>query len=213
MSTSSASSNLCVPVPITNLTMDKSGDVNLWIGRGKQYYNVPEFVCQELCCHTSALSVDAPLLPASLLPVSLLLNFYTPPVTQSLKGIKPETIFSHNSSKHTSSECLKLSAPSHGILNALMACAGQAMLHGKTSVQHWDQCSIFLLFNALGSWALIIEAETAKNAWRDAMTWLYQQCKTTPAHYIPQVIKLLGCVSWKSYNQGPCFRTQCHEYG
>jgi hypothetical protein len=109
-----------------------------------------------------------------------------------------------STSTHTSSECLQLPAPSHGILKSLRACAGQAMLDGKISVQHWDHSGIFLPFNALGIWALIIEADTAKNAWRDALTWLDQQhCNgTIPTQYIPRVMKLLGTLPWKDHIKG-----------
>ncbi|KAH9009751.1 microtubule associated protein-domain-containing protein [Lactarius deliciosus] len=37
----SAASELHAPVVVTELTTDKFGDVNLWIGKGKQYHNVP----------------------------------------------------------------------------------------------------------------------------------------------------------------------------
>src|ERR1700691_5259391 len=76
-------------VPITDLTADEFGDINLWIGKGKRYQNVPEYVSKELCCRTSALQAEESLalLPSSLLPVSLLLDFPIPPIKRSLKGI------------------------------------------------------------------------------------------------------------------------------
>jgi hypothetical protein len=40
-------------VPIIDLTLNKFGDVNLWIGQGKRYHDVPEYVSKELC-HGSA---------------------------------------------------------------------------------------------------------------------------------------------------------------
>jgi hypothetical protein len=200
MSTISPASEL--HVPITDLTVDEVGDVNLWIGQGKQYRNVPGYVSKELCRRSSSLPADKSLLPSPLLPVLNLLDFPTPPITQSLKGIDPETIFSRNRATHTSLECLRLPAPSHGILNALTACAGQAMLDGKISVQHWDKSDIFLPFNALGTWALIVEADTAKNAWRKALKWLDERHEAMPIQYIPRVTKLLGTVPWKGYIKG-----------
>jgi hypothetical protein len=200
MSTISPASEL--HVPITDLTADEFGDVNLWIGHGKQYRNVPEYVSKELCRRTSALHTDTLLLPSPLLPVLLLLDFPTPPIAQSLKGIDPERIFSHNRATHTSLECLRLPAPSRGILNVLRACAGQAMLDGKISVQHWDQSGIYLPFDALGTWALIVEADAAKNSWRKALRWLDQRHETIPIQYIPRVTKLLGTVPWKGYVKG-----------
>jgi hypothetical protein len=191
-------------VPITDLTADEFGDVNLWIGQGKRYHDVPEYVSKELCRRTSALPAETSLLPSPSLPVLNLLDFPTPPITLSLHGAKPEEVFSNHASTHTSSECLHLPAPSHGILKSLTACAGQAMLDGRISVQHWDHSGIFLPFNALGIWALIIEADTAKNAWRDALTWFDQQhCNgTIPTPYIPRVMKLLGALPWKDHIKG-----------
>jgi hypothetical protein len=200
MSAISAASEL--HVSITDLTVDVFGDVNLWIGQGKRYRNVPEYVSKELCRRTSALPTDTLLLPSPLLPVTHLLDFPTPPITQSLKGIDPASIFSHHSATHTSLECLRLPSPSRGILNALMACAGQAMLDGKISVQHWDHSGIFLPFDALGTWALIVDADTAKNTWSKALRWLDQWRETIPMQYIPRVTKLLGTVPWKSYIKG-----------
>jgi hypothetical protein len=162
-------------VPITDLTVNEVGDVNLWIGQGKSYHDVPEFVSNELCRCTSVLTTEMSLLPSPFLPVLCLLDFPTPPVTMSLHGVKAEELFSHNIPTHTSSKCLQLPAPSHGILKSLRACSGQAMLDRKISVQHWDHNGIFLPFNALGMWALIIEAHDTKNAWRDGLRWLDRQ--------------------------------------
>lgn len=188
-------------VPITDLTVNEFGDVNLWIRQGKRYHNVPEYVSKELCRRMSALPTETSNLPSPYLPVIHLLDFPTPPIALSHQGINTETTFSFNRATHTSSECLQLSAPSHGILKVLRACAGQAMLDGKTSVQHWDNRDVFLPFDALGTWALVLEADTAKNAWKDALRWLDQRHEI-PSHYIAQIKKLLGTVPWKDYVKG-----------
>jgi hypothetical protein len=122
----------------------------------------------------------------------------------SLHGVKAEELFSHNIPTHTSSKCLQLPAPSHGILKSLRACSGQAMLDGKISVQHWDHNGIFLPFNALGTWALIIEAHDAKNAWRDGLRWLDRQHfnEGISMQYVPHVMKLLGTLPWKDCTKG-----------
>ena len=114
--------------PIIDLTVDKLGDINLWIRQGKQYHNVPKYVSDELCRRTSAMLVVTSLLPSPSLSVSLLLSFSTPPITKSLQGVDPEATFSFNNTTHTSSKCLQLPSPSHAVLNALRAHAGQAML-------------------------------------------------------------------------------------
>jgi hypothetical protein len=106
-----------------------------------------------------------------------------------------------NRAMHTSSECLQLPAPSHDILKVLRSCAGQAMLDGKVSVQHWDNINIFLPFDALGMWALIVEADTAKKAWQEALRWLDQQQEIL-TQYIAWVMKLLGTVPWNDYVKG-----------
>ena len=190
--------------PITDLTVDEFGDIALWIGQGKQYHNVPEYVSNELCRRTSALPMATSLLPSPLLPVLHLLDFPIPPITQSLSGISPENIFSYHNATHTSTECQRLSAPSKGVLQVLRACAGQAMLDGKISVKHWDQTDVYLPFDSLGTWALVVEADAAKNAWRTALKWLDQQHRdeTIPMQYTPRVMKLLGTVPWKDYIKG-----------
>jgi hypothetical protein len=188
-------------VPITDLTVNEFGDANLWIGQGKRYCNVPEYVSKELCRRTSALPTVTSILPSPLLPVIHLLDFPTPQITPSLKGIDAEAIFSHNVATHASSACLQLPAPSRSILEALRACAGQAMLDGKTSVQHWDKRDVFIPFDALGTWDIILEADTAKKAWRDALTWLDYQDEI-PKQYIARITKLLGTVPWKDNIKG-----------
>lgn len=185
----------------TDLTVNECGDVNLWIGQGKKYRDVPEYVSQELCRRTTALPTERSLLPSPLLPVIHLLDFSTPPIVPSLPGINVESIFSHNRATHTSSECLRLPVPSHDILQVLSSCAGQAMLDGKVSVQHWDNIDIFLPFDALGTWALIVEVDTAKKAWQKALTWLDQQ-QGIPTQFIARVLKLLGTVPWNNYVKG-----------
>ena len=190
--------------PIIDLTSNafEPGDIDLWIGQGKQYRDVPEFVSAELCRRMSALpAAEMLLLPSPMLPVMHLLDFPTPPITPSLKGIDAEAIFSHNKATHTSSKCLQLPSPSHEILQMLRACAGQAMLDGKTSVQHWDKRDIYLPFDALGMWDLILEASTAKKAWQDTLTWLDRQ-REVPIQYFGRVMKILGTVPWKDYVKG-----------
>ena len=171
--------------------------MNLWIGQGKQYLNVPAYVSKELCHRTTALPMETSLLPSALLPVIHLLDFPLPPITTS-QCLDAEALFSHNAATHTSSECLRLPSPSPGILRALRACAGQAMLDGKISVRHWDKRDVFLPFDALGMWALIVEANTAQNAWRNALRWFHRQ-QEMPMEYAAKITNLLGTVSWKDY--------------
>ena len=187
--------------PITDLTVNEFGDVNTWIRQGKTYHDVPEYVSRELCCHISAPPSAISLLPSPQLPIIHLLDFPTPQITLSLKVVDAEATFSYSGATHPSSECLSLPAPSCGILKALLACAGQAMLDGKTSVQHWDKRDVLLPFDALGTWELILEADSSKKAWRGALTWLDQQ-HGLPIQYIGQVMKLLGIAPWKDYVKG-----------
>ena len=119
-------------------------------------------VAKELCCCISALPMETSLLPSPQLSVLHLLNFPTPLVMPSLQGVDADAMFSYTRATHTSSECLQLLVPSPSILKALRACAGQAMLDGKTYVQHWAKWDVF---DALGMWDIILEADTTKNAW------------------------------------------------
>ncbi|KAH9015478.1 hypothetical protein EDB84DRAFT_1679909 [Lactarius hengduanensis] len=189
-------------VPIIDLTADKLGDVNLWIGQGKRYHNVPSYVSDELCRRMSAVPAVTPLLPSPSLSVFLLLDFPTPPITKLRQCVDPEAAFSFNNATHTSSECLQLPAPSRTILNTLMACAGQAMLDGKISIRHWTHPDIFLPFDALGTWGLIVEADIAKKAWSNAMGWMNEQHKNIPEQYMSRVTTLLHTVPWNSHIKG-----------
>ncbi|KAH8986514.1 hypothetical protein EDB86DRAFT_2832639 [Lactarius hatsudake] len=187
---------------LTDLTADKFGDVNLWIRKGKQYHNVPNYVSDELCHRTSAPPTVTSLLPPPSLPVLLLLDFAIPPITQSIHGVKPKDVFSCNSATHTSSECLQLPFPSCDILNVLRAHSGQAMLDGKISIQYWEKSGVFLPFDALGVWALIVEADTAKCAWSNVLRWMDEHRDNIPAQSISQVMALLRMVPWKGYIKG-----------
>ena len=189
---------------ITDLTVNEFGDVNLWIGQGKLYQDVPEYVSKELCRRMSTPTTEMSLLPSPSLAVLHLLDFPTSPITTSLQGVKPEELFSYNAATHATLECLRLPAPSNDILRSLRTCAGQAMLDGKISVKHWDHDGIFLPFNALGTWALIVEADTAKNAWRDGLRWLdrLHRNEVIPTQYVPHVMKLLGTLPWKDHIKG-----------
>ena len=61
-------------LPITDLTVSEFGDVNIWIGQGRRYQNVPEYVAKELCRRTSALPTETSLLPSPQLLVLHLLR-------------------------------------------------------------------------------------------------------------------------------------------
>jgi len=189
-----------IALAVTDLTIDEIGDLSLWIGHGKRYRNVPNFVSDELCQRISTFPTDTAYLPSPSLPVMELLNFSTPLISQSLRNIDPNSLFSHNKPTHKSFECLCLAAPSRETLNAIRDCAGQAMLDGKVSIRHWDRDDIFLAFNALGIWAFITEAITAKNAWSGALRWMNNN--VIPSEYVHHVTSLLTTVPWKDNIKG-----------
>jgi len=76
------------------------------------------------------------------------------------------------------------------------------MLNGKVSIQHWDREDVFLPFDALGTWNFILEIDTAKKAWIDAMHWMEEQHRAIPEEYMARVKYLLGRVPWKDYIRG-----------
>jgi len=57
------------------------------------------------------------------------------------------------------------------------------MLDGKVSIQHWDRRDIFLPFDAIGTWAYILEIDTAKKAWIDVLRWMEEEDHTIPENY------------------------------
>ena len=199
--TMSAASGPCAPVIVTDLTVCEYGDIDLWIRTGKQYHNVPNYVSNELCRQMTALPLVIPLLPPPSLPVLSLLKFPVPPIAKTIKVVNPGDFFSFDSAMHTSSECVQLPCPSRETLNAMRASAGQAMLDDKVSILHWEKSSIFLPFDALGTWALI-EANTSKRAWGNALRWMDEQHRNIQEQSISQVTALLHTIPWKDYIRG-----------
>ena len=76
------------------------------------------------------------------------------------------------------------------------------MLDGKLSIQHWDRGDVFFPFDALGTWAFILEINTAKRAWIDALLWMEEHHLLIPEQYIVRIKLLLGQVPWKDYIKG-----------
>jgi len=141
------------------------------------------------------------LLPSASLPVLQLLEFPTPRINTTL-GIDPDDLFTFNETTHLSLECCHIPAPTCDFLRKLRASAGQAMLDGKVSIQHWDRRDVFLPFDALGTWALILEIDTAKKAWIDALHWMEEQQHTIPEEYAARIKSFLCQVPWKDYIKG-----------
>jgi hypothetical protein len=76
------------------------------------------------------------------------------------------------------------------------------MLDGKVSIRHWEREDIFLPFDALGTWALILEINTAKKVWIDALRWLEEQHDTLPEEYMTRITSILYQVPWKDHIKG-----------
>jgi hypothetical protein len=185
-----------------DLTTSEKGDIALWIGKNKIYCNVPGFILDELCLRTSALPfVTAQIVPLSL-PVMQLVDVSMPRVTASLQGINPRSLFSFHGATHTSLECINLEIPDKSLLSKLRDCAGQAMLDGKRTVQHWDRTDVFLPFDALGTWYLLLEVDTAKQSWARAIQWLKRHRCTIPEHHFTHIMKHLENVPWKDEVKG-----------
>ena len=178
------------------------GDLSLWIGKQKKYHNVPKYVSDELCQRTSLLPSVLELLPPASLPVLQLLEFPTPRNMDAILGKTSDKLFSFYKATHTSLECCQIPAPTNDFLRQLRASAGQAMLDGKVSIQHWDRKDVFLPFDALGTWAFILEIDTAKKAWINALRWMEEQHHNIPEEYVTHIKSLLGQVPWKGYIKG-----------
>jgi hypothetical protein len=188
---------------IEDLTSDNTGDICLWIGQQKVYFDVPNYVSNELCRRTSAIPSVLALLPSTL-PVMQLLELTTPQVVESFQNIKPDDLFSFHEATHSSSEWLQLQvlAPSKDFLKQLRSCAGQAMIDGKISIQHWERKDVFLSFDILGTWARIQEVDAAKKAWTAALRWLTGRPQNIPEQYVIRIMMILRNVPWKEYING-----------
>ena len=187
---------------IEDLTADEVGDVSLWIGQQKEYRNVPTYVSNELCRRTAPLPSVLEFLPSASLPVLELLEFPTPRITNTIFGMTPDASFSFHEATHSSLECCQIPAPTRDFLRQLRASAGQAMLDGKISIRHWDRKDVFLPFDALGTWAFILEIDTAKKAWIDGLRWMEEHHQIIPDEYTAQIQSLLCQVPWKDYIKG-----------
>ncbi|KAI0301414.1 hypothetical protein BC826DRAFT_1102007 [Russula brevipes] len=187
---------------IEDLTADEAGDLGLWIGTNRLYDSVPWYVSEALRQRTAPLPSVLDLVPSPHLPVLELLEFETPPLVKIDQDIPPVHIFSLREATHPSSECLRLTAPSTRHLSQLRAHAGQAMLDGKMSIQHWDNQDVFMPFDALGTWALILEVATAKIAWTKALQWMKKHQETIPERYASRIMSLLRQVPWKDSIKG-----------
>ena len=187
---------------IEDLTANEVGDISLWIGQKKVYRNVPNYVSNELCRRTSPLHSVLELLPSTSLPVLQLLEFPTPRVTSTILGITSDASFSFNEATHSSFECCQLPAPPRNFLRQLRASAGQAMLDGKVSIQHWERRDIFLPFDALGTWDFILEINVTKKAWIDSLHWMEEHHHAIPEEYTARIRSLLCQVPWKDHIKG-----------
>ena len=119
---------------VEDLTSHEVGDLSLWIGKRKVYHNVPNYVANELCRHTSPLPSLLELLPSASLPVLQLLGFTTPQITSAILVTTPNTLFSFHEPTHMSLECCQIPAPTSDFLRQLRAYSSQAMLDGKVSI-------------------------------------------------------------------------------
>ena len=186
---------------VEDLTAHEVGDLSLWIGQQKEYHDVPGYVSNELCRRTSPIHAVLEHLPPADLPILQLLEFPTPRIMDTIPGITPDALFSFCDATHTSSECCQMPAPPHNLLTQLRASAGQAMLDGKVSIQYWDREGVFLPFDALGTWAFILEINNAKKAWINALQWMEEHL-AIPEEYTTCVKSLLSQVPWKDYIKG-----------
>jgi hypothetical protein len=188
---------------IEDLTTREEGDITLWIEKNRIYKNVPGFVSDELCLRTSSLPiVIVQIVPPPSLLVMQLLNFSLPGVTKPLQGIDPMGIFSFHESTHMSLECINLEIPDISLLRKLRDCAGQAMLDGKRTVQHWVKRDVFLPFDALGTWYDVLEVGTAKQSWARATRWLKKHQDTIPERHFTHVMEHLQNMLWKDEVKG-----------
>ena len=175
---------------IKDLTSDEVGDLSLWIGQQKKYHNVPNFVSNELCWHTSPLHSVLELLPPTSLPILQLLKFPTPCIMGTIPSIMPNALFLFCEATHTLLECCQIPAPTCDFLQCLWASVGQVMLDGKVSIQHWEREVVFLPFDALGTWAFILEINTMKKAWINALHWMEEQHHTILDEYTAHIVMI-----------------------
>ncbi|TFY80575.1 hypothetical protein EWM64_g3442 [Hericium alpestre] len=175
-----------------------------WIGRGKIYKNVPEPIASELCRRVSISADGIALIPDASLSVLDLLQHKLPPRSSSLNFVALHSCFSDLQANTPLAQLLDMQTPPQEVLRKLRDFAGQAMLDGKRSVCYWTRTDVRLSFSALGFWAALSEAITAKATWTAALSWLQKQVTLDPSLAALQlrVNTVLASTPWKGFVEG-----------
>ncbi|KAF8875675.1 hypothetical protein CPB84DRAFT_1752627 [Gymnopilus junonius] len=108
-------------------------NLSSWIGQGKKYKDVPDFISQELCYRLLIPENEIMALPSKTLPISQLLDNNFSLQTQSLYLTMPESCFSKKEPNTTLDSLLQCPIPSRQFASQLCSLSGQALLDGKQS--------------------------------------------------------------------------------
>ncbi|KAF8197121.1 hypothetical protein BJ912DRAFT_923213 [Pholiota molesta] len=170
-----------------------------WIGKGKTYKNVPDFVAQELLQRLAIPDSIEALLPSSMLSVRQLLAIPIPPQIQPPPGISPLACFSETAPNVNLSDLPHTPIPPNIFVIQLRRVAGQAMLDGQRSIKDWSRADVYLPFSVISIWSSLLQAVVSKIAWQNAEAWLAKQkeCLSAVPTLIPRINYILASTSWK----------------
>ncbi|KAF8993134.1 hypothetical protein BDQ17DRAFT_1331884 [Cyathus striatus] len=185
-----------------SLYLSSGRDLTKWIGSGKVYRNVPDFVSDELLRRTKLANVPgAVLIPAHTASPIDLVQISLQDISEEFQLKPAAERFLSNIASHPLSILNELPIPSATYLNQLNAASGQAMLDNKLSIeivgirngQH-----VLVPFEALGYWSYLSKAIEAQRRWKQALIWLKGHELQSPsfATLAQAVFSLLSQVFW-----------------
>ncbi|KAJ8690007.1 hypothetical protein PTI98_012852 [Pleurotus ostreatus] len=146
--------------------------LDLWIGKGRKYVDVPKLVSSELSRRVSLSAASRNLLPPDHISIAQLLHYQPPHLSQANQFIIPSSCFSAEPHNTGAGWLCDNPIPSRDFLNKLRNESGQAMLDGKKSIRYWAATHVYLPFEALGFWALLTDLHDARQIWISAKRWL-----------------------------------------
>ncbi|KAF5331103.1 hypothetical protein D9619_006031 [Psilocybe cf. subviscida] len=189
-----------IPMDTSDSLTSSTDILEKWIGKSKNYKNVPLAVSAELLRRLALSDEESALLPDKNLNIPQLINVSIPSVEPFLsysKGSAPASCFTSRSPTLTLSDIAGQRVPHLDLLNALRDAAGQAMLDGHISIRDWrDKSSTHCLpFNAITFWRRLHKAAEAQEKWSLALHWLKRQ--VIPADIITRVEEAISRTPWK----------------
>ncbi|KAF9486660.1 hypothetical protein BDN71DRAFT_1514766 [Pleurotus eryngii] len=169
----SVSKPICIDNDLpSDETSSPATSLDLWIGTGREYHDVPKLVSNELSRRLSISAASRSLLPPDHISIMQLVHYQPPHLSEANQFHTPSSYFSATLPNTDCGYLCNHPIPRHDFLNKLRGSSGQAMLDGKVLIQHWATSGIYLPFEALSFWVLLIDICDSHRIWISAKRWL-----------------------------------------